>query len=133
MSGVVSGVTGAAPIWNDIMSYLLKGRTPEPLPRPGNVIQKSICSDTGLLPAAPGSEASCPTRLEYFIKGSEPKTGTPAKTQVWVDKTTQDLPKKGQTDNLEQKEHVVYTDPTGDQYCLTCPHPTPTPSPTPNP
>lgn len=131
MSGLVSGITGAAPIWNDIMSYLLKDRTPEPLSRPSNVIQKTVCSDTGLLPPPAGGGATCPTRLEYFVKGSEPTRQPPGSMPVWVDKTTQDLAKKGQTDNLELKDEVIYTDPTGDQYCLTCPHPTP--SPTPNP
>ncbi|MBI3984914.1 MAG: PBP1A family penicillin-binding protein [Candidatus Levybacteria bacterium] len=133
MSGVVSGVTGAAPIWNDIMSFLLQGKTPEGMSRPADVIQKQVCSDTGALPPPDGSGASCPTRLEYFIKGSEPKNQPPGNTQVWIDKNTQDLAKKGQTDNIELKDAVVYTDPTGDQYCLSCPHPTPEPSPTPNP
>ncbi len=133
MSGVVSGVTGAAPIWNDIMSYLLKGKTPEGLSRSADVIQKQVCSDTGALPPPEGSGATCPTRLEYFIKGSEPKSQPPGNSQVWIDKNTQDLAKKGQTDNLELKDAVVYTDPTGDQYCLTCPHPTPEPTGAPNP
>jgi len=133
MSGVVSGVTGAAPIWNDIMSYLLKGKTPEGLSRSADVIQKQVCSDTGALPPPAGSGATCPTRLEYFIKGSEPKSQPPGTSQVWIDKNTQDLAKKGQTDNLELKDAVVFTDPTGDQYCLTCPHPTPEPTGTPNP
>jgi hypothetical protein len=34
---------------------------------------------------------------------------------------------------LELKNQTVYTDPTGDIYCISCPHPTPTPSPTPSP
>ncbi|MBI2025977.1 MAG: transglycosylase domain-containing protein [Candidatus Levybacteria bacterium] len=130
MSGVVSGVTGAAPIWNDIMSYLLKGKIKEGLSRPSDVIQKQVCSDTGALPPPAGSGASCPTRLEYFIKGSEPKNQPPGSAAVWIDKNTLDLAKKGQIDNLELKDAVVYTDPTGDQYCLTCPHPTPEASPT---
>ena len=52
MSGLVSGITGAAPIWNDIMSHLLKGKTPEPMSRPPGIVQKAFCSDTGLIPAA---------------------------------------------------------------------------------
>ncbi len=133
MGGLVSGITGAAPIWHDIMSHLLKDKSPEPMPRPPSIIQKQVCSDTGLLPPPAGSGATCPTRLEYFVKGTEPTKAQPGAQPTWVDKTTQDLPKKGQTDNLESKDEVVYTDPVGDQYCLTCPHPTPTPSPTPNP
>ncbi len=132
MSGLVSGITGAAPIWNDIMSHLLKDKTPEPMSRPSSVIQKSICSDTGALPPPPGSGASCPTRFEYFIRGTEPTMGEPAAQDVMVDKNTQNLPAKGQTDNLESKSEVIYTDPTGDRYCLTCPHPTPTPAPAPS-
>ena len=39
MSGVASGVTGAAPIWNGIMTQLLAGKGPEPFQRPAGVIQ----------------------------------------------------------------------------------------------
>jgi 1A family penicillin-binding protein len=131
MSGLVSGITGAAPIWNDVMSHVLKDKTPEPILQPPSVIQKNVCSDTGLLPPPPGSGPSCPTRLEYFVKGSEPTKGQVGSEKVWVDKTTQNLPAKGQTDNLEAKDEVIYTDPVGDRYCLTCPHPTPSPTPTP--
>jgi len=134
MSGLVSGITGAAPIWNDIMSTLLKDKPQEPLTRPTDIVQKTVCSDTGLFPtsaAGAGGAATCPTKLEYFIKGDEKNSGLVETKDVWVDKTTQDLPKKGQTDNLELKNNTVYTDPTGDQYCLSCPHPTPTPTPLP--
>ncbi|MCL5019828.1 MAG: penicillin-binding protein [Patescibacteria group bacterium] len=130
MSGLVSGITGAAPIWNDIMSYLLKDKTPEAISRPPSVIQKQVCSDVGFFPSL-AQGASCPTRFEYFIKGTENSTGKLSSEDVAVDKTTQDLPAKGQTDNLETKKETIYTDPTGDRYCISCPHPTPTPAPTP--
>ena len=130
MSGLVSGITGAAPIWNDIMSHLLQGRTPEAMSRPPSVIQKQVCSDVGFFPSL-AAGASCPTRFEYFIKGSENSTGKLSNENAAVDKTTQDLPAKGQTDNLETKSETIYTDPTGDKYCISCPHPTPTPTPTP--
>ena len=132
MSGLVSGITGAAPIWNDIMSYVLKDKPAEPESRPADIVQKQVCSDTGLIPSLAGGTV-CPTRLEYFIKGTEPKLGQISSQSVLVDKGTQDLAKKGQTDNTEPKDEVVYTDPTGDQYCISCPHPTPTPSITPTP
>ncbi len=131
MSGLVSGITGAAPIWNDIMSYLLKDKTPEPISRPPSVIQKRVCSDTGFFPSIAQDGASCPARFEYFIKGTENSSGKLSSEDVAVDKTTQDLPAKGQTDNLETKNATIYTDPTGDKYCLSCPHPTPTPAPLP--
>ncbi len=131
MSGLVSGITGAAPIWNDIMSYLLKGKTPEAISRPPSVIQKQVCSDTGFFPSMAQGGVSCPTRFEYFIKGTENSSGKLSTEDVVVDKATQDLPAKGQTDNLETKNATIYTDPTGDKYCISCPHPTPTPTPAP--
>jgi len=132
MSGLVSGITGAAPIWNDIMTNLLKGRSPEPISRPAGVIQKAVCSDTGL--ATTAGAAGCPTRFEYILKGTENTRGQITTGDTQIDKTTQDLPAKGQTDNLDTKTETVYTDPTGDKFCMTCPHPSllsPTPTPAP--
>lgn len=132
MSGLVSGITGAAPIWNDIMSHLLEGRSPQPISRPPDIIQKAVCSDTGIPTAVIG--ATCPTRFEYILKGTENSKGKVTTGDTQVDKTTQDLPAKGQTDNLETKAETVYTDPTGDRFCTTCPHPSlisPTPTPKP--
>lgn len=130
MSGIVSGVTGAAPIWHDIMAHLVATRPPGALKQPSDVIGLTVCADSGLLPP-PADKGTCPTRYEYFIKGTEPK-GDPGNQKVFVDKDTQDLPAKGKTDNLEEKDHRIVTDPTGDRYCVDCPHPdkvTPTPTP----
>lgn len=132
MSGIVSGVTGAAPIWNDIMSHLVEAEPPQALKQPGNVVGLSVCADSGLLPPPEGTPDRCPTRFEYFMTGTQPKQVDPGRIKVFVDKDTQDLPAKGKTDNLEEKDHRIVTDPTGDRYCATCPHPaavTPTPNP----
>lgn len=51
---LASGITGAAPIWNRIMSYVLKDKTPETLATPENIVQK-ICFG----------------RAEYFLRGTE--------------------------------------------------------------
>jgi membrane carboxypeptidase/penicillin-binding protein len=129
MSGLVSGITGAAPIWHDIMSELLQNKTPESIQRPSNVIQKVVCAN-GL--AISGSDKDkCQGRFEYFIKGSESIAGfTLATEKTWVDKTTQAQAAPGQTDNLELKDEQVISDPTGAKYCLSCAHPSPSPTPT---
>ncbi len=54
MSGIASGITGAAPIWRNIMINLLSGTKPERIPVPQNVVEKF-----------------CLGRREYFIKGTE--------------------------------------------------------------
>lgn len=126
MSGLISGVTGAAPIWHDLMSYLLKEKPAKPLLKPVDVVGRYVCSYSGLLPPQDGS---CPTRFEYFIKGTEPKKVDPGKQKVFIDKTTHDLAKDGQIDNIEEREEIVVTDLFHNRYCVTCPHPTPSPTP----
>ena len=71
MSGLASGITGAAPIWHGIINELLKGKAIHPPQRPPQIVQKRICSVSGLLPV--GTESpTCQTRFEYFVKGTEP-------------------------------------------------------------
>jgi penicillin-binding protein 1C len=129
MSNIASGITGAAPIWHDIMTYLLKDKTPHPFSRPPGVIQKKICSLSGLVPPPDGTPNRCETRFEYFISGTEPIKVDDSTQTVSIDKSTQDLAKPGQTDNVEQKPEVVIKDATGENYCVTCPHAYTTPTP----
>lgn len=133
MRGIVSGTTGAAPIWHELMEKVLEGTEPQFPQKPDNVIGKHICSVSGLLPPPESTPDRCPTRFEYFIKGTEPKAVDMGRQGVFVDKGTGDLPKdKTQTDNLELKNEIIITDATGDRYCISCPHPD-QPTPTPNP
>ncbi len=126
MGSIASGITGAAPIWNKIFTYLLQDKPNEPFVQPPSVIQKSICALSGLLPDPANP---CQTRFEYFIKGTEPTKIEQLKQNVAIDTTTNDLAKPGQTVNVQMKDESVLTDPTGDKYCLSCPHPTPSPTP----
>lgn len=121
MASIVSGVTGAAPIWNKIMSTLLEEKEPELMQRPSNVVQRAVCNLSGLIPQAGG--AGCSTRFEYFLKGLEPKKLDAGLVKTWVDKDTQRPPKPGQTENLELKELLIVEDPTKARYCVSCPPP----------
>ena len=56
---LTSGVTGASPIWHDIMTEILKDRPDETLPKPEGVVS---------VPCYYG-------RPEYFVKGTEPIRG----------------------------------------------------------
>ncbi len=94
----VSGVTGAAPIWRDVMAEILKARPAKIFPVPEGLVEKTVCAANGLLPVQ-GSEFSvqrfrhpqsptlspelstlnsqlmtpCPhTIAEIFIEGTEP-------------------------------------------------------------
>lgn len=58
----VSGVTGAAPLWNRIMLHLHEHQEPAGFPPPKNLAQRPICAITGWRPAP-----DCPSVVwEYF-------------------------------------------------------------------
>lgn len=126
MQGIVSGITGAAPIWHDLMAHLLEGKQAELPTVPQDVVGRSVCATSGLLPT---SANPCPTRFEYFVKGQEPKGYDNSTQTVFIDKTTNTLAKPGQTDNVEQKNETIVKDPLGNSYCVTCSQPTPSPTP----
>lgn len=70
MSYVASGITGASPIWRNIMNGLLQDNNPSVFVEPSGLKKVTICAATGTLPCD-----GCPkTKVEYFIPGTEPKT-----------------------------------------------------------
>lgn len=131
MGYLASGITGAAPIWHDIMAYVLKDKPVENYYRPPNVIQKAVCTTTGL-PATTNNP--CPTRMEYFVKGTENTLARymTEKQNIYVNKDTKNPPPFGVPDtNVELKEENVVKDVTGENFCVSCPTPSPSPSPSP--
>lgn len=67
MSYVVSGITGASPIWNQIMRLNLSEDEPHYFASPSGILQQEVCALAGTLPCQ-----SCRTTSEYFIYGTEP-------------------------------------------------------------
>lgn len=130
LRGVVSGITGAAPIWHQIMEALIADKPAESFSRPDSVVGANVCATSGLLPQPAGSPYVCPTRYEYFIKGTVPNKVDPPTKKVFIDKETGQIAPEGKTDNVEERDVAITTDPLGDSYCTTCPRqeaPTPTP------
>lgn len=120
---LVSGVTGAAPIWNKLMTKSLQGK-PDIWPKqPEAVVGAQICTISGLLPPNPdGGDKGCATRFEYFIKGTVPTEKESLKQAVVVDKSTGDIAASGVTENTEVTEKQMVKDPIS-IYCLDCQHP----------
>lgn len=132
MSGLVSGITGAAPIWHDLMTYLLQGTTVKEQLKPADVTSRGECSLPPVTPQPnqPAPTPVCSSKGDLSLKGVPQKTNVETKTEaVWVDNTTGDLAKPGQTDNVQPKDETVMSDKLGNQYCVTCNHTTPTPTP----
>lgn len=135
---LTSGITGAAPIWHDVMTYVLKSQ-PDLFPiRPSSVIGRQVCWDTGTVTAQnpDGSQPGCPTRFEYLIRGTENVSNLKTtKGPIFVTKDSDKMvknPNPGDS-NIEQKEKTVITDGIS-TYCVDCvgdaiTSPTPTPAP----
>ncbi len=69
----VSGITGAGPIWHDVMSWALKDRPPLAFSRPEGLVEVEICALSGMLAAHRNGLPNCPHRKrEWFIEGTEP-------------------------------------------------------------
>jgi 1A family penicillin-binding protein len=64
----VSGVTGAAPIWNSIMRSI-HSNNPPPFLRPGGITEVTVCSLSGQLPNA----ACTQLRQELFLAEATPQ------------------------------------------------------------
>lgn len=117
---LTSGVTGAAPIWNRVMQYILKNQ-PDLWPiKPENVVGRQVCWDSGDLMAKKedGTE-SCSSRFEYFIKGTEPKESHITKMTVPVTKDDKLAP--ANRPDVEMKEKTIIKDMFG-IYCVDCNH-----------
>jgi len=118
---LTSGVTGAAPIWNRMMRYVLRNQQDLWPIKPEAVYGKQICYVSGSLmeKKSDGTE-SCPSRFEYFIKGTEPKPLTSEKQFVLINKDNDKLAKPGDS-NTEMREKIIIKDAYS-TYCVDCSH-----------
>ncbi|KKS78165.1 MAG: hypothetical protein UV51_C0002G0001, partial [Candidatus Woesebacteria bacterium GW2011_GWC1_42_9] len=134
MSGAVSGVSGASPIWNTIMSEVLeraedgaynKDEEGHAWPKqPKEVVGANVCATNGNLPADPNN-AGCPTRFEYFLTDRVGAGIEAGQKDVQIDKTNgalayPELP----PEFIETQNRPFLLDPLGTLVCLDCPMPT---------
>ncbi len=131
MSGAVSGVSGASPIWNKIIKVTLdkaeKGAF-DPSQKghawpsqPEGVVGATICADTGGLPGSDPANPGCPTRFEYFLKGTVPAGSLLFNRDVLINNTNGQM--AGPNDPPDQthtENKTLYSDPDGALYCMNC-------------
>lgn len=87
MARVASGITGATPIWNKIMSTLLASEQNKEWEVPEGLREIPICTLTGTLPCT-----GCPTRLEWFLEENQPQE-TCRIEQILKEKEKKEKPK----------------------------------------
>lgn len=119
MSGIVSGITGAAPIWNKIMTNILKDKAVKKPVMPANIVGLYVCNLTGQL--VPSENGGCEAHFEYFKKGFEPKKSVTLRSNVLINKDTGKIVKEGENaPNAEWQEHSTIQDASGALMCLDC-------------
>jgi len=118
MSWVASGITGATPIWNKVMSYLVKEEKIKKMVMPAEMVKLPVCNLTGkLIP-----EEGCESHFEFFKKKYAPNERTGLKQNILIDKDTGRPVKDGEEKtNVEWQEHQVVRDISGELICLDCP------------
>jgi penicillin-binding protein 1C len=131
MSGAVSGVSGASPIWNMIMKEVLdkaeegsyseneKGHAwPK---QPLGVVGVNVCVTTGNLPENK-DDPGCATRFEYFLAdkvGAGIESGS-KDVEVFRD-TGQLANEEALPEQKETQNRPFLLDPLGTLVCLDCP------------
>ncbi|MCA9597216.1 MAG: penicillin-binding protein 1C [Myxococcales bacterium] len=78
-----SGVTGAGPLFHDVMVAAMRGREPAPLVDGEGLVDVTVCPLSGMLPGP-----NCPHRHhERFVRGTEPHESCSFHVRRWVDRS----------------------------------------------
>jgi 1A family penicillin-binding protein len=118
MGNLVSGTTGAAPIWNKIMTKVLENKAVVNFSRPEGVLTMNVCNLTGQLPPDEG----CDSHNELFKKEFVPTQKVSLNNSILIDKITGQAVGTGVSDsNAEWQSHQSIQDVSGAWYCLDCP------------
>jgi len=118
MNWIASGVTGATPIWNRVMSKMLEDKTIKRVAMPTDIVKLPVCNLTGeLVP-----EGGCESHFEFFKKEFAPTKRIPLRQAVLVDKDSGRMLVNGEeTGNMEWQDHAVSWEIGGKLVCLDCP------------
>lgn len=146
MSYLASGITGAAPIWHDIMAYILRDSDPVWPDKPDDVKIGSVCmtgmpaeAGLGTIMVAEGDNetsvstvngetdvaASCAsTSQEIYWEASKPSYSGTLRKEYWIRAETGLPPAEGEeATDLNLEEHSFYYDPLTKLYCADCNRP----------
>lgn len=120
---LVSGVTGAAPIFNDLMSYLLAGEESVWQQKPRDVTSGQLCANGMPAEFTQGGCAAVGNEELYWTNGA-PSTSAKVTEETWIDPTTGLPPAPNQqVDGLVLETRTFLTDPVTSRYCEDCSRP----------
>jgi 1A family penicillin-binding protein len=111
MLNVASGISGASPIWHSIILQAMKGKPAVTFNPPPGITQESVDTLSGY-PA----HDNFPSRMEYFIKGTEPALSDPAHVLLKLCNSDGKLanPSDISSNNYHSQEFYIFkeSDPT---------------------
>jgi len=112
MSHGVTGLSGAAPIWHDVMEYLHQGHDIHTFTRPDGLVSVAVCQIDGLR-----SNGVCPARQELFMPGTEPDQTSTIVQNFPVNKETGKLALPGTPpEQVDTKPMYVFPPQAADWY-----------------
>jgi membrane peptidoglycan carboxypeptidase len=112
MAQSVTGLTGAAPIWHDVMEYLNQDKPIREFERPDGLVERAVCQVDGLLP-----NGVCPSVTELFLPDTVPTQQDTIVQKFPIDKETGKIAVAGTpADKIEEKVMYVFPPQAQDWY-----------------
>ena len=119
MGRMVSGIMGAAPMFNQIMTHVLEGKETVWQDKPADVAIGKVCA-SGVPPEMNGEPCEIRGEDYYWTKG-KPSNSKFVRENVWIDPSTGQPPPYGvEVHGLEIKERLMLQDPVTGYYCHDC-------------
>ena len=101
----VTGLSGAAPIWHDVVAYALRDQPAEWYLRPPGLVTKMVDRTSGLLP----TDQSPSTVTELFLDGSQPQANDNVHQMFRINKDNGKLATVyTPPDKVEEKVYEIY-------------------------
>ncbi len=102
----VTGLSGAGPIWHDVMAYYHRDKPVETWLRPPGLVDVTVDAVSGLLP----TEYTPSTKTELFLEGTEPKEKDNVHQAFQINKANGKLAVAGCTppDLIETRVFEIY-------------------------
>ncbi len=124
MSAIASGVTGASPIWNKIITKALADFKQHWPSQSTDVVGTLVCSLSGLrVPENP--DPTCSPRYEYFLSGTFPAYDDGSKKNIPIFRPSQTPASLKQIaenpGDVETQYRSALIDPLNTLLCLDCP------------
>ncbi len=113
---LVSGITGAAPIFNQIMTFLLKDQKINLISKPNDVKIGLLCQ-TGMPKV--DNEFCDKVDRDYYWTQSLPSKSSVVQANVWINTESGYLTKENQP-NAVLSQRTLYQDPLVESYCFDC-------------